>query len=442
MEKIKLFGGRDIEIELPPPGLHIEEAVPPKNVILPLSDKGRRAYRLLVQKGEMVSQGERIGEASNHSMPPIHSPISGKVTDIKDVRYPEGANILSLFIESDGKEQWKTNLVPCENYMERAPEELMGIVRNAGVEIIPLETLPYHKRSASTSPSVRYLVINGIGHSFGEAIVRQLLVERSRDLLDGIRLAQRILQTEKVYLAVDKKHEDAIQSVMDSGLETYAEIVKLDVYYPLGYPNLLFKRIFGKEIPSPHGDAIDMGAAFTNVDSILHAFDAIKQGKPQLKTYMSVNGGAIQTPKNLKVHIGTPLKEIIDLCGGLKERPGRIILGTPLDGSAQLSLESPILKDTRWLWVQPEKSVVTDKYRACIGCGDCVDICPVKVMPNFLGKFCEFGKYQEAADQYDLFTCIECGLCAYVCPSRRPIVHFIRLGKWELSLEEKENAGK
>jgi electron transport complex protein RnfC len=442
MGRIKLFGGRYIEIELPPPGLPIEEAVPPKNVILPLPDKGKRAYRPLVRKGEMVFKGERVAEDSNHLMPPIHSPVSGKVTYIKDVRYPEGANIPSLFIESDGQEKWKTTPVPCENFMEMAPEELMGAIRDAGVEIIPLDYISYHKRSIGANASIRHLVINGIGHGFGETIIRQLMLERSGDLLEGIKLARRIFQPEKIYLAIDKKHEDVIRSLMGNGLEKCAEMVKLDVYYPLGHPHLLFKRIFGKEIPSPHRNTIDMGAAFSNVDNILHALDAVKQGEPQLITYISVSGEGIRTPKNLKVHIGTPLKEIIDLCGGIKERPGRIVLGTPLDGSAQLSLESPVLKNTLWLWIQSKKSVVTDKYRSCIGCGDCVDICPVNLMPNLLGKFCEFGKYQEAADQYNLFTCIECGLCAYVCPSRRPIVHFIRLGKWELSLEEKENAGK
>jgi electron transport complex protein RnfC len=217
-------------------------------------------------------------------------------------------------------------------------------------------------------------------------------------------------------------------------------MAKLDVYYPLGHPHLLFKKLFNKEIPSPGGKAIDMGVAFASVDTILHALEAIKDGKPLMERYVTVGGEGIQTPKHLRARIGTPLKDIIEYCGGFKGEPGRIVLGNPLDGMAQFSLERPVLTDTRWLWVHPENSSPTDKYRACINCGDCVDICPVRVMPNFLGNFCEFCKYEEAAGQYDLFTCIECGLCAYVCPSRRPLVHFIRFGKWELSLRGEENA--
>jgi electron transport complex protein RnfC len=442
MERIKLYGGLDFQIELPPPELPIEDVPPPNNVIIPLADKEGLSWKPLVQKDQMVLKGEKIAEDPNHSMIVIHSPLSGKVTDIKDFQFPERANILSIFIESDGQEQWKTDLIPSEKYLEKAPEALMGSVRDAGVSIIPLKDLPVSVGSDAGILPVKQMVINGIGHGFAEAIVRQLLVERSSDLLEGIELIKRVFQPEKIYLAMDEKHGDAIQATVDSGLEKTLELVKLDVYYPLGHPHLLFKEIFNKEIPSPGGKALDMGVAFASVDAILHALDAVKQGKPQLDTYMTVSGEGIHTAKNLKVRIGTPLGDVIEFCGGFNETPGRVVLGNPLDGSAQFSLDRPVLKDTRWLWVQPEKSVVADKYRSCISCGDCVDICPVKVMPNFLGKFCEFGKYEEAASDYDLFTCIECGLCAYVCPSRRPMVHFIRFGKHELALKEEENANE
>lgn len=442
MERIKLYGGLDFKIELPPPGLPIEDLPPPNNIIIPLSHTGGLSLSPTVEKDQRVLKGEKIAEDSNHSLPPVHSPLSGKVTDIKDFRFPEGADILSIFIESDGQEQWKTGLIPSDKYLEKAPEALMGSVRDAGVSIIPLEDLPVSVRSDASIPPVKQVVINGIGHGFAEAIVRQLLVERSGDFLDGVELIKRVFQPEKVYLALDEKHGDAIQATIDSGLDKKVEVVKMDVYYPLGHPHLLFKEIFHKEIPSPGGKAMDMGVAFASVDAILHALDAVKEGKPRLDTYMTVSGEGIQTAKNLKVRIGTSLRDVIEFCGGFKETPGRVVLGNPLDGSAQFSLDRPVLKDTRWLWVQPEKSVVADKYRSCISCGDCVDICPVKVMPNFLGKFCEFGKYEEAASEYDLFTCIECGLCSYVCPSRRPMVHFIRFGKHELALKEEENANE
>jgi len=442
MDTIKLYGGLEIEMELPSAGMPIEETPRPERVILPFSDKLGSLRRSLVEKGQMVSEGEKIAEHVSNSMAPIHSPISGKIMDIQDVRNPEGGICPSLIIESVGEEQRETDLIPYENYLETAPVKLVKSVRDAGVEIIPFETLPDAEGSAETITPIRQFVINGLGNGFAGAIVRQLLVERSGDLLQGIDLIKKVFQPERVYLAIDKRHEDAIQAIADSSLEKSVEVVKLDVFYPVGHPHLLCKAIFNKEIPSPYGKAIRMGLAFASVDTILHALEAVKEGKPMTERYVTVSGEGIQTPKNLKVRLGTPLKHLIQFCGGFKGTPGRVVLGNPLDGAAQISLDAPILKDTRWVWVQPEASVVAEKYRSCISCGDCVDICPVRVMPNFLGKFCEFGQYEEAANQHDLYTCIECGLCTYVCPSRRPMVHFIKYGKWELALKEKENASE
>ncbi len=442
MDKIKLYGGFEIKMQLPSPGMPIEEVPPPKDVVIPLSDKLGNTCRSLVEEGETVSKAEKLAEDASNAMLPIHSPISGKIREIRDLRYPDGGIMQSLLIQSDGQENWKSDLVPYQDYLEKAPEVLIRSVRDAGVKIIPFDALPDAERVGEAIPHIKQFVISGIGNAFAATIPRQLLVERSGDLLEGVRLIKKVFQPERVYLVVDKTHLDAIEAVRASGLENSVEMVALDVYYPLGHPHLLFKAIFNKEIPSPHGKAIQMGVAFARVDTVLHAVDAIKEGKPMIDRYVTVSGEGIQTPKNLKVRIGTPLRHVIEFCGGFRGEPGRVVLGNPLDGSAQFSLDAPVLKDTRWLWVQSQASVVAEKYRSCINCGDCIDACPVRIMPNFLGKLCEFGQYEEAALRYDLYTCIECGLCTYVCPSRRPMVHFIKHGKWELALKEKEHASE
>jgi electron transport complex protein RnfC len=441
MATTRLYGGLTFTIDLPSPDTPIEEIPPPKNAILPLSDRPGIFCRALVERGESVFKGEKIGEDPKGRMLPIHSPVSGTISDIGAYRFAEGGNVLSIFIESDNREEWKTGLTRHDDFEQLGPVELIGIIRDAGVKIIPFETLPDAERTGVAVTPIRQFVINGIGQGLAGSIARRLLVERAADVLQGVRLIDRIFHPEKIYLVVNRSHEDAIQAVRDSGLERAVELLKLQVYYPLGHPHLLFKEIFKREIPCPGGKAIDLGVAFSNVDTAIHALEAVKLGKPLIERYVTVSG-SVQNPKHLKVRIGTPLKDLIDFCGGFKGPPGRIALGSPLDGMAQFSLDRPVLKDTRWLWVQPEAQVIKDKYRACINCGDCVEVCPVRLMPNFLGKYCEFGKYEEAASKFDLYTCIDCGLCAYVCPSRRPLVHFMDFGKRELSLREKSHANE
>ena len=440
MDVINLYSGLKFKIDLPAPENPIEEVPPPKKVILPLSDRPGIFCRPLVERGEIVFKGEKIGEDPNYRMTPVHSPVSGRVLDVNNYRFSEGGNTLSIFIESDNQEAWKTELSPLEDFEDAEPSELIKTIREAGIKIIPFETLPDTERSDSKVTPIKQFVINGIEHGFVGSISRRLLVEKSNDVLEGARLIKRIFRPEKIYLVINEKHDDVIQAIVDSGLHKLVEVLKLDVYFPLGHPHLLFKAIFDNEIPCPEGKAIDLGVAFTNIDTIIHALEAVKLGKPLMERYVTVSGDGIMTPKNLKVSVGAPLKDLIEFCNGFKENPGRLVLGNPLDGMAQFSLDRPVLKDTRWLWVQTEHQVVKEKYRACINCGECISVCPVHLMPNFLGKLCEFAMFEEAAAQYDLLTCIDCGLCAYVCPSRRPLVQFISYGRQELSLKETANA--
>ncbi len=440
MEIIRSYGGLKFQEELPSPETPIEDLPPPKNLILPLSDLAGISSRPLVQRGESVFKGEKVGQDLHNRMTPIHSSVSGRVTGIDTYRFVECGNVLSIFIQSDGRERWKTEIAPPKSLAHQNPSSLFHQIEESGVEIVPFESLPQAEGRGVESVKVEQIVINGIEHGYAGSMARRLMVEKTSELLEGIRLMMSLFHPKKIFLAINNNHGDVIQVIESNGLNKEVDVIKLDVYYPLGHPHLLFKKIFDREIPSPGGRAIDMGVAFVSVDRVIHASEAVLLGKPMIEQYVTVSGEGIHTPKNLKVRIGTPLRDLIGFCGGFKGNPGRIVLGTPLDGMAQFSLERPVLKDTRWLWVQPEGQVVKEKYRPCISCGDCVDVCPVHLMPNFLGKFCEFCKYEEAAHEYNLFTCIECGLCAYVCPSRRPMVHFIKMGKWELSLEGKENA--
>ncbi len=440
MEIIRSYGGLKFQEELPSPERAIEDCPPPKNLILPLSDLAGISSRPLVQRGESVFKGEKVGQDFQNRMTPIHSSVSGRVTGIDTYRFVESGNVLSIFIQSDGRERWKTEIAPPKNLTDQNPSSLFQQIEESGVQIIPFESLPQAEGPGVESVDVEQIVINGIEHGYAESMARRLMVEKTSELLNGIRLIRSVFHPKRISLAINNNHEDVIRVIESNGLYKEVHVIKLDVYYPLGHPHLLFKKIFDREIPSPGGRAIDMGVAFVSVDRVIHASEAVLFGKPMIEQYVTVSGEGVHTPKNLKVRIGTPLRDLIDSCGGFTGKPGRIVLGTPLNGMAQFSLERPVLKDTHSLWVQPEGQVVKEKYCACINCGDCVDVCPVRLMPNFLGKFCEFCKYEEAAHNYDLFTCIECGLCAYVCPSRRPMVHFIKMGKWELSLKGKQDA--
>ena len=161
------------------------------------------------------------------------------------------------------------------------------------------------------------------------------------------------------------------------------------------------------------------------------ASSAIRDQRPQVRKLITVSGHGVSRPRNLVVRIGTPVREVMSFMGIPEGSVEKVIIGGPLMGYAQYSLDVPVTKEAYALVCQGPGDILTFEPDPCFNCGACVRICPVNLMPNELSKYCEFGRFEDA-ERHWLFHCIECGLCAYVCPAKRPMVHFMRYGKSEI----------
>ncbi len=74
---------------------------------------------------------------------------------------------------------------------------------------------------------------------------------------------------------------------------------------------------------------------------------------------------------------------------------------------------------------------------ACIRCGRCLEVCPMRLNPSTLSIYVERMRFEDA-QRHNVMDCIECGCCAYVCPSRRPMVHHFRRAKAEIRKMKKK----
>jgi electron transport complex protein RnfC len=206
------------------------------------------------------------------------------------------------------------------------------------------------------------------------------------------------------------------------------EVVK--VKYPQGAEKQLINALTGREVPSG-GLPMDVGVAINNVGTAVAAADAVIRGKPLVERAMTVTGPAIAEPRNLLVRIGTPVGHLIEQCGGFKEPPAKLISGGPMMGVAQYSLDAPVIKGTSGIVAFTERETAEESYEPCIRCGQCVTVCPMRLLPSQLGILIENSRFVEAKDT-DLMDCMECGSCVYTCPANRPMVQWIKFAKNEL----------
>jgi electron transport complex protein RnfC len=426
--------------------LNIELAPLPQKVILPLGYDLDRVCDPVVEVGDRVKTGQLLGESGDFRVAPVHASVSGQVTDIRPWVDPRGNEVLSVIIASDGEDSWEEESKADEHFLEKEPHQITANLKNSGIVESDLVTVPLHAKFGKPEPSKEFLflvgipqakpvdtvIINGIDAEPGMAAKRGVLETQESEIIDGIKIVQKLMEAAKIVLAVSGSRPLS-PTIISSLTELGVQIFQGKDKYPQGLNPILVKCVTGREIPLPDGDAEDVGVIVVDAVNLVHLVEAVREMKPQVDKVVSISGSGMKGVKNLRVRLGTPVKDLLEQVGGVGTEPVKVIAGGAMTGQALLNLEIPVTQETNALIFHSAADAVSFSSEACINCGMCVRHCPVQLLPCELSKYCEFGLFEEARDKF-LLHCIECGICAYVCPEKRPMLHLMRFGKRELSL--------
>lgn len=407
----------------------ISASRPPARVVIPLSQHIGAPCKPAVEIGQSVKKGEVIGTAEGFVSAPVHASVSGRVIALGEFPSPTGRMLQCVVIENDNLEEW-TALRDNPDYDKLSADELREKVKQAGIVGMGGAAFPAHvKLSPPKEKPIDYVIINGAECEPYLTADYRLMLERADDVVAGLKVLMKILGVSKGCIGIEDNKPDAVE-IMKRAAEGDNSITvqSLEVKYPQGAEKMLIKSVTGREVP-PRGLPMDVGVVVHNVGTAVAVFEAARYGKPLIERVVTVTGEGIKEPGNLLVRIGALVSDVIDECGGLSSETAKVISGGPMMGFALSSLNVPVTKGTSGLLALPEQPVIhTDHFGPCIRCGRCIDVCPMGLMPSMLSVLSEKGLYEEARD-YKLFDCFECGSCTYVCPSKRPIVQFVRLAK-------------
>ncbi len=427
MKTVTIKGGIEFKVERV--GGAIETLPVPSKVVLPLKQHKGTACKAVVKKGQEVKVGELIGDGEV----PIHATVAGKVTEVTK-RFPDirGGYIPAIGIEVQG-DAWDedgSDLDPTSLSSNQALET----IKKAGLVDYNIDAEPLaEKINFAKTKGVKTLVINGVDLEPGVGICKQLLVEKRQEIVGGIKVLKNVLNITNAYLAIESTSAQ-VQATIEGAVSGVAELVVTSPKYPVGLPKFLVKAITGKEVPSPHGRPEDVGVVVIGLETAISVWDALKTNRPPIDKAITVYG-AVNNPKNLRVRIGTPLKHVLEYCG-VSAEIGKVIVGGPMMGLAQYSLDIPVTKEVNAIFIQRESELTEISGQKCINCGWCVKVCPMRLLPHIISSYCEVGMFEEA-ESYNLSYCVECGCCAYVCPAKIPLVHWIKYGKSQIKREER-----
>lgn len=402
----------------------VESYLPRGEMVYPLSQHIGAPAAPVVQKGDYVKRGQKIGEAGGFVSAPVHSSVSGTVKGMEMRLGATGTMANSIIIENDGKYE-ETEFVPAR-LEELTKEEILKRIQDGGVVGMGGAGFPTHVKLSPKMPEkIEYVLVNGAEcEPYLTSNYRKMLDE-PEEIIKGLRIMLTLFENAKGYICIEDNKPDCVEKMKELVKDIpRMEVKELLTKYPQGGERTLIYATTGREINSSMLPA-DVGCVVDNVDTVAAIYRAVILGEPVMDKVITVTGDGIKAPKNLKVCTGTDLAEVVEAAGGLKDGVSKVIAGGPMMGFAMYDLHVPCTKTTSACLCLEEDPVSKAKQTACINCGRCVSVCPGGVLPARLATFAEHGD-MENFQKFDGMECCECGCCSYICPAKRPLTQSIK----------------
>ena len=413
----------------------IREAALPKQAVFSMFQHIGAPAKPIVKKGDVVKVGTMIAEAGGFVSAPVHSSVSGTVSKVDVVIDASGTRRQAIFVDVNGDE-WEDaidrtpELVRLSDRPELDAATIINKVKEAGIVGLGGATFPCHvKLSPPPGSKAECVIINAVECEPYLTADHRLMLEHPEEILVGVSLIMKAVSVEKGYIGIENNKPDAIR-LMTEKAQAYPniEIVPLKVKYPQGGEKQLIDAVIGRQVPAPPAIPISVGAVVQNVGTAFAIYQAVMKNKPLVDRIITVTGKSVSNPSNLLARLGTPFQQLIDECGGLPEDSGKIIGGGPMMGKALLNLDVPMTKGSSGLLIMRNDEAKRAEADPCIRCAKCVSACPMGLEPYLLATLSDKQEW-EMAEGNDIVSCIECGSCQFTCPSHRPLLDNIRVGK-------------
>ena len=412
----------------------IEQLEAPAEVVIPMSMHIGAPCKPIVAVGDKVTIGQKIGEPGGFVSAPIHASVSGTVKAVEPRPFSMGGTMMSVVIENDFQNTVCPDIHPVEDPDSLTPEQLVEIVKNAGIVGQGGATFPTHVKISSGLGKVDYVIINAAECEPYITGDHRTMLERPEQVVKGATLLAKCFGVEHVYIGIEANKQNAADVLNKTIAELNAPVVVevLHTRYPQGAEKQLCQAVSGRQVPSGKLPA-DAGCCIFNLNTTCAIYKAVYTGMPVVSKVVTVSGSGVIEPKNIECPIGTPISKLFDACGGLREDTYKLIMGGPMMGLAQYNVDVTVGKGTGAMLAFAGKEEQYEEHPQCIRCGKCVGVCPMRLEPVFMYKYLMKGDVDTWQNTLHGMDCIECGACTYICPARLPLIHAFRMGKQKVN---------
>ncbi len=399
----------------------IETLPPPETVAISTSQSLGKPAAPVVEAGQQVKEGELIAKADGPISSDVFASVAGTVTEIKEETGAGGTLEKFIYIKR-GESGEKSYFAPLPR--DADGECIKARIKECGIVGLGGAGFPAAVKVAPRTP-VDTLILNGAECEPYLTCDHRLMLEHTDEIARGARYVARALCVKNIIIGIEANKPECIKA-----FEKFDDIkpVILKKQYPMGGEKQLIYVTTGRRVGMGKLPA-DCGVVVQNVATAFAVCEAVELGKPLYERVLTVSGKAVKNPGNLRVRVGTPVKYIVEFCGGEKVAPKKVIQGGPMTGAALATYDVYTHKTTSGILLLDKSEAAAEEPTPCLNCGKCADVCPMHLMPMNTAFYSAAGDFDAAAKYGNVLSCIECGACEYICPAKRPLIQAIRKTK-------------
>ncbi len=413
----RLLGKPEVQFSLETRVPELRVLAAPECLRLSLARGSGEALMNTVTSKDAVTRGQVVATGEDGFK--LTAPVHGTVTTVSahpDLRgNRKGSAILLVPDEAQGG--------PCFEPLDiekTEPSVLAQRIEDAGVLSCLEAPTPLLAQLRKRRSSATCLVVLAADRDPGVSACLALLQERSQDAALAARLLGRVAGAGRVVLVC--LEGSSFSEGSSAGLQACdgVEVVELPALYPETLAAPVLRRLALEATDDEH--------SVVPLEAALAALDAVRTGEVQSHKLLTLIGPDQQPIANYRVTLGTPIRELLDHAGIELAEFDKLVAGGPMRGFAQYSIQGSIDVGVDALTIVPAGEVPSWSTEPCINCGSCIDICPLKLQVQLIGRYAEFELF-DRTPEFGIEQCFECGLCATVCTARRPLLQYIRLAK-------------
>ena len=417
----------------------------PAELVLPLQQHVGQTAKPIVKPGDTVHKNQKIADIHKGLGAPIHAPTSGTVIAIekRTLPHPSGLENVCIVIKPDGQDKAIENVLNTDGRWPETPDKLKQIILEAGIVGMGGAGFPTYAKIPNQSGRIHTLLINGAECEPYITCDDLLMQTQPQQILTGALIVGKALGVKKILCGIEDNKQKAARAMQKAANqlqqlhpEIEIKIISVPTVYPMGGQKQLTYELTGIEVPA-NAHAVDIGLLMMNVATFAAIENAVENGNPLVSRMVTVTGEGVENPFNIHALLGTPFDSLVNLAKPKQPLDFPLIMGGPMMGFEVQNNQVPVIKTTNCILTN--RPYIPEVVRPCIRCGECMDACPVNLLPQQLYWYSRSEEWDKV-EKHHIWDCIECGCCSYVCPSNIPLVQYYRHAKSEIKVKKAEEA--